>query len=107
MVGGHELGAVVWVEAAPEGGNFFFGLQEGLGGEGPEGADNLRPDGLQLLEEEGEAGVDLVGPRIAILRRAAFHDVGDVYLLPRQVYGLDDTGWEQSAHLPVMPTSLD
>ena len=92
VVGGHEFGAVVRVKTSPEGGYFFFGLQEGLGREGPQGANNFGPNGLQLFEEKGEAGLNLIGSGIAVVRGAAFHDVGDVYLLPRQVDGLNDAG---------------
>jgi len=94
VVGGHEFGAFVCVEAPPEGGYPLLGPQEGLGGKGPEAADELWSDGLQLFEEEGKAGLDLIGSGIAVIRGAAFHDVGDVYLLSRQVYGLDDAGEE-------------
>jgi hypothetical protein len=94
VVGGHEPGAVVGVELASEDRDALRGLQQGLGGEGPQGADDLGSDGVQLLAEEGEAGLDLIGLRVAVLRRAAFYDVGDVDLFSREVYGLDDTGKE-------------
>src|SRR4030042_263196 len=96
VVGGHELGALVGVEFAPEQGDPLLGLQQSLGGEGSEGANDLGPDGLQLLAEKGKAGSDLIGLRVAVLRGAAFHDVGDVYFFSRQVYGLDDAGEERS-----------
>jgi len=99
VVGRHELGALVGVKFAPEQGYPLLGLKKGLGGEGAEGADDLGSDGLQLLSEKGEAGSDLIGLRIAVLRGAAFHDVSDVYLLPPEVYGLDDAGEE----LPCLP----
>ena len=94
VVGGHELGAVEGVKAPPEGGYFFFGLQESLGREGPQAADDPGLDGLQLFEEKGETRADLIGSGIAVVWGAAFHDVGDVYLLPGQVYGLDDASEE-------------
>ncbi len=96
VVGGHELGALVGVEFAPEEGDPLLGLQQSLGGEGSEGTNDLGPDGLQLLAKEGKAGSDLIGLRVAVLGGAAFHDVGDVYLVSRQVYGLDDAGEERS-----------
>jgi hypothetical protein len=82
------------VEVSPEAGDPLLGPQEGLGGKGPEAADDPGPDGLQLLEEKGETGLDLVWFGIAIMGGAAFYNVGDVYLLSLQVYGLDDTGEE-------------
>ena len=96
MIRGHELGTVVCVEASPEARDPLLGPQECLGGKGPKAADDLGPDGLQLFEENGEAGLDLIGSGIAILRRAAFHNVSDVYLLSLQVYGLNDAGEEFS-----------
>ena len=96
MVGGHEFGTLVWVKTPSEGGDPLLGSQKGLGGEGPEGTNDFWFDNLQLLKEKGEAGLDLIRSGIAIVRRTAFYDVGDVYLLSRQVYGLDDTGEEFS-----------
>jgi hypothetical protein len=81
---------------APEQGDPLLCLKQGLGGEGPEGADDPGPDGLQLFAKKGETGLDLIGLRIAVLRGAAFYDVGDIYLLSPHVYGLDDAGEELS-----------
>ncbi len=47
----------------------------------PQGDDDTRPDRLDLPEQERRAGRDLVRLRVAILRRPALDDVGDVDLL--------------------------
>ena len=91
MVGGHELGAFVIVETPSEGGDPLFGFQEGLGGKGSEGADDSWFDGLQLFDEKGETGLDLIGSGITVIGGTAFYDVGDVYLISGQFYGLNDT----------------
>ena len=46
VIRGHELGTLVCVEASPEGGDPFFCPQEGLGGKGPETADDPWFNGL-------------------------------------------------------------
>jgi hypothetical protein len=94
VIRGHKLGTLIGVEASPEEGDPLLGTQEGLGRKGPEAADDPWFDSLQLFEEKGEAGLDLVRFGIAIVRGAAFHDVGDIYLLSGQLYGLNDTGEE-------------
>ena len=94
MIRGHEFGAMVYVKMPPEGGDPLFGPQEGLCGKGPEGADDFWFDNLQLLDQKGEARLDLIGSGITIIGGAAFHDIGDIYILSRQVYSLDDAGEE-------------
>ncbi len=66
MVGGHERNPLVLVKPSPEKGDFFLGFQERLGGEGSQGADQPGPDGLELLDEKGLAGPDLVRLRIPV-----------------------------------------
>jgi hypothetical protein len=53
---------------------------EQLRREVPERGDQLRPDQLDLSEQMSLAGLDLVGGRVAVARRPALQDVGDVDL---------------------------
>lgn len=47
-------------------------------------ADQLRPDHLNLLHQERLTGFNLVRLRVAVVRRAALDDIGDVNLVPRK-----------------------
>jgi len=62
----------------------------------PEGHDHLRLDQLDLAAEVRTAGVELVGLGIAVLRRTALDDVGDVDVIARQLHRLDDVGEQLS-----------
>ena len=55
-----------------------------------QGHDELRVDGLDLPLEIGQAVDDLLGSRIAVLRRSALQDVADEDLLALQAAGGDD-----------------
>src|SRR4030042_2847136 len=51
-------------------------------------------DGRELFLEKRQAGSDLGGLRIAVFRRAALYNVGDIDLFTGEVNGLDDAGQE-------------
>ena len=71
--------------------------EQGLHGEVAEGADHLGFDQLDLLEEKWLAGLDLVRLGVAVLRRAALDDVGDVYVVALQADRFDDLRQELPA----------
>jgi hypothetical protein len=54
--------------------------------------DHARLNDGDLLAQELFAGLDLVGLRVAILRRTAFDDVADVDLGAFVAHGLDHLG---------------
>ena len=66
-----------------------FGLQHVLRRRAPERHDHLRPDDLDLPLEVRRARRDLVRRRLAIVRRAALHDVRDEHLLALQAHRRD------------------
>src|SRR5262249_22501488 len=87
--GRHERDALVGVEAAAQARDGGVAAQEALGGELAEADDHARPDGGELLLEERLAGGDLVRLGVAVARRAALDDVGDVDVLARKAHRLD------------------
>src|SRR5262249_44843940 len=81
---------------APHAGDAFFGFQQRLGGRPAERADQLRFDRVDLAPQERLAGIDFVRFRLPVLRRPTLYDVGDVYLLARQMNRLQDLSKELS-----------
>ena len=63
--------------------------EQRLRGELAERDDHPRPDRRDLRAQERLAGLDLVGLRVAVARRAALHDVRDVDLLAAEAHRLD------------------
>ena len=59
-------------------------LQHELCGELSKGDQHLRVDGARLLAQIRRAGLNLLGARVAVSRRAAFQDVRDVDVLASQ-----------------------
>jgi hypothetical protein len=55
-----------------------------------EGNDHLRLNYLNLPLEVRQAAYDLLGPRVAVLRRAAFQYVADEDIFPFEPAGFDD-----------------
>ncbi len=68
--------------------------QEGLGGYGSQGADDLGLDSLNLFQKEGKAGLDLLGLGSSIPWRSAFEDVGDVHLISGETNPLEELSEE-------------
>src|SRR5262249_2262575 len=74
---------------AAEMGNAAVRLQNGLCGCGAKTNDHFGRDRIDLPEEKWRAFCDFIVFRLAILRRAAFHYVADVNVLPLQAHGFD------------------
>ena len=70
----------------------LLGLEQQLGREVSERDDHARLDQLELAVEPGRARLDLVGLRVAVARRPALHDVGDVHVGAGQADALDELG---------------
>jgi len=92
MIGGHYLNSAARKKPSSQSGDLFMGLEQGLGSKGPQGADNLGPDNLQLLVEERLTGSDFLLLRISIMGRPTFNNIGDIDLFPPEANGIDDSG---------------
>jgi len=92
MIRGHERNSPVLVKPSPEKRNLLFGLEESLGRESPQGADQFGPDDFELFDEKRLTGVDFLRFGISVPRGTALDDVGNVDLLPAELDGLDDFG---------------
>src|SRR5262245_2519385 len=90
MERGNELRAAIVMHAAAQPRDRIERAQQRARGERAERDDHLRLDGVDLLEQERFAGLDLVLLRIAIARRTALDDVRDVDILAPQPDRLDD-----------------
>jgi hypothetical protein len=89
-----ERNPVEVVESAAQTRDRLLGLEERLRGGSAQGADELGPDGLELLQQERLAGHDLVRLGCAIAGGPTFDDIADVYVLPAEAHRLDDLGEE-------------
>jgi hypothetical protein len=76
-------------------------IEEETGREVAKRYDDPRRDQGQLLVQKRPTGRDLVGQRIPVARRTAFHDIGDVDLIPAQ------TGLLQKQPVEELPRSTD
>jgi len=90
MIGGHHSHTAVPIKPPPQLGDLFIGLEKGLGGKGPQCADDFGLDDLELFIEERLTGNDLVSLRISIMGRSTFNDIGNIYLFPAETNGVDD-----------------
>ncbi len=90
MEGGDQRNAPVIVKPSPEFRNGTIRPQEALCGDSAKGADEFRPDRLQLRPQEGGAGPDLFGLRSPVFRRSAFDHIADVDLFADEAHGIDD-----------------
>jgi len=84
MVRGQDPVAVLREDAPAQLADRRGGIEQQLRREEPERTDDLRPQDLELRIQEVPARRDLGRRRIAVLRRAALQDVGDVDLVPLQ-----------------------
>jgi len=82
VIGGHEFGTVKITKTSVERCNAGLCIQEGLGGEVAQCDNYFGLNHLNLSEKKGIAGEDLIHFGVAIVRRTAFDDVGDIDLLP-------------------------
>jgi hypothetical protein len=96
MIGGHQFAAAKFEPLAAEMRDATIGFEKRLGGAGAETDDYFWRDGVELAEQERRAGLDFVGFRQAIFRRAAFYDVADVDVLALQAHGFDHLGQQFS-----------
>src|SRR5262245_2809212 len=78
------------VDAAAQPRDRCVGLEQRLGREGTKRHDHARLDEIDLPVEKRLTRRDFVRLRIAILRRAALEDVGDVDVAPLELNRLDD-----------------
>ena len=78
MQHGHHPHALLLDECAVLSGDAQVGLYQPHAGDPAEGDDDLGADDARLLAQISDAALLLVLLRIAVLRRTAFDDVGDV-----------------------------
>ncbi len=76
VIGGHQRHSVEVVKTATQGDEFVFGAEEGLAGYLPHGADNQRPEQLDLFYEVGPAVVKLGRQGYLVGIQGASDDVG-------------------------------
>ena len=83
-----------------------FVFEKSLRSEGPKRNDHFWLDQLELANEIGTAGFDLIRQRISVAGRPMLEDVADEYLFAREVDRRENLG-EQLARLPdERPTRL-
>ncbi|EAU63483.1 hypothetical protein STIAU_7007 [Stigmatella aurantiaca DW4/3-1] len=87
--GGHQLHALVLAPLPSQPGDGRGVPEQRLGGELPQRHDDLGLDGQQLRAKERLARGNLVGLRVPVARRPAFHHVADVDLVPAEAHRLD------------------
>jgi hypothetical protein len=80
------------VEAAAQFIYTLFGFQEGLGGYSTQGTDNLRPYYGQLFQKMGITEGNFIAARGAVIRWAAFDDIGDIDIIASEADGLNYFG---------------
>src|SRR5215218_6371402 len=90
MVRDDQRHAVVSVHGAPQLADRRLRVEQRLGGERPEGEDDLRPDELKLADQVGAACLHLVRLRVPVLGRAVLEHVRDEHVLPGQLNGRED-----------------
>src|SRR5260370_8289021 len=90
MEGRNQLRATKREHAPTQLRNGIEGPQQRLRPELSERDDDLRLDRIDLPEEKRLARLDFFRPGIAVARRPALDDVGDVDLLPLQLNGPAD-----------------
>src|SRR5688572_9468184 len=86
----YELRAAVFVDTTAQPRDRFTRPEKRLSRKRAQRDDHLRLDDVDLPEEERLALFHFVGFGVAIFRRAALNDVGDVDILPLESDCLDD-----------------
>jgi hypothetical protein len=94
VIGRKYLDLTKFIEFSTESGNLGVSFEKGLGCKGPQGAYDLGPDRLNLLQEKRITGLNLFELWVPILRGTAFDDVCDVDLFPLKMDGLKNLGQE-------------
>jgi hypothetical protein len=96
VIGGNNLDPAQVKDLSTKARNLAIRFKKGLGGKGPKGTDDVRPDDMDLLQEKGLTTLNFIGFRVPILRRSTFNNVGDIDLLSLEMDGLNDFGQELS-----------
>ena len=92
MVGGENFDPLKVKDPSAERSNFDICLKKRLGSKGPQGTDDFRLNGLNLLSQGRRTTPDLIGLWVPVLRRAALDDIEDVILLSLKMNRLNDFG---------------
>ena len=66
-----------------------IGLDDAHGGDSSEADDDLGADRKHLIAQITDTHIFLCGERIAVFRRTAFEDIGDVYVLAGDADGIE------------------
>jgi hypothetical protein len=96
----HQRHALIFVPAPAQMRDRRSTTQQDLRRELPERHDDAWTDQRDLPVEKGLARDDLVGLRIAIVRRTALHDVRDVDVVAAKAHALRDDVGEEHAGAP-------
>jgi hypothetical protein len=97
MICGHEFSAAKIEPLAAKMRYAAIRFEQRLGGAGAEANDHLRRDDVELSQQEWRAGLDFVGFRQAVFRRATFYDVTDVNVFSLQAHRFDHLGEQFSS----------
>jgi hypothetical protein len=89
MIRGEQFSSAKFEPLAAELGNAAIRLEKRLCRDGSQADDHFRRNDINLPEEKGRAGADLVLFRLSIFRRAAFRDVADVNVPSLQPHSFD------------------
>lgn len=92
MVGGKDLDSLKVKAPSAEGSDFGICLKKCLRGKGSQRTNDFGVNGLNLLHQESRTALDFIGLWVPILRGAAFDDIGDIDLLPREMDRLNNPG---------------
>ena len=89
VVDGHHLKAVLFKPLAVLARDLEVGLDEAHGRDAPEADDDLRPQQRDLAAQIADAGILLHAQRVAVFRRAALDDIGDLHVLALETDDLE------------------
>ncbi len=90
VIGDHGFGAVIVVPSAAKIAHGTLGLEEALGGDPSEAANNLRGDDLQLLLENGQTAGHLGRSGVAVSGGSALEDVTDVDVVAGEAHAFGE-----------------
>ena len=82
MEGAHHQHAVLGHELPVLPGDLEIRVDQAAGSDAAEADDDFRPDERNLFPQVGDARLLLLRQRVAVFRRPAFDDVGDINILP-------------------------
>src|SRR5665811_2290424 len=81
---------LVAMEPAAQDGNGRLRFEQGMRRKAPEGADDPWADRLDLPDQKGFAGCNLIRQRIPVPGRTALQNVADIDILPLQPHRCND-----------------